>query len=60
MRTAIASEASKSAPPTAVTLATVIAGVSLNEWVAIATLIYVLMQAGYLGWKWYKEYRAGK
>jgi hypothetical protein len=32
--------------------------ITLNEWVAIATLAYIALQVGYLGWKWYREYRA--
>lgn len=38
----------KIAPPTVVTGVTFIFGLSLNEWVAIATLIYVGLQTGFL------------
>lgn len=30
-------------------------GITLNEWVAIATLIYIGLQAAYLIWKWVRE-----
>ena len=31
------------------------AGYTLNEWVAIVTIIYILLQAAYLLWKWRRE-----
>jgi hypothetical protein len=37
---------------------TVIAGLTLNEWVAILTGIYVVLQAAYLVWKWVREARS--
>ncbi|PZQ62617.1 MAG: hypothetical protein DI570_09945 [Phenylobacterium zucineum] len=30
---------------------------TLNEWVAVATLLYLALQAGYLAWKWQREWR---
>lgn len=33
----------------------VFSGVTLNETVAIVTIIYVLLQIGYLIWKWRRE-----
>lgn len=30
---------------------------TLNEWVAIATLLYIALQALYLAWKWQREWR---
>lgn len=30
---------------------------TLNEWVAIATLLYLALQALYLAWKWQREWR---
>lgn len=47
-------ESIKAAPAVA---GTVYSTVTLNEWVAIATLIYILLQTGYLLWKWHKEYK---
>lgn len=28
---------------------------TMNEWVAIATLLYIALQAAYLAWKWIRE-----
>jgi hypothetical protein len=50
----LASEAQKAAPPIAVVAAKHVAGLSLNDWVMIATLAYIALQAGYLLWKWWK------
>ena len=58
MKQAIAGEVTKSAPPVVVTAAAVAENITLNEWVAIATIVYVVLQAGYLVWKWYREYKA--
>jgi uncharacterized membrane protein len=49
----IASEAIKAAPPVVITTAVTIGGLTLNEWVAIATLLYIVLQSGWLVWKWY-------
>jgi uncharacterized membrane protein len=49
----IASEAIKAAPPVAITTAVTVGGLTLNEWVAIATLLYIVLQSGWLVWKWY-------
>ncbi len=52
----VKTEAAKAVPPLAVSVAASI-GFSLNDMVLAATLIYILMQAGYLGLKWYREYK---
>ena len=44
-------EAAKSAPPVTVAGLTV-AGVSLNDVVLIATLFYIVLQAGFLAYRW--------
>lgn len=44
MKEEIATAAAKAAPPAAVTGAHFIFGLSLNDWVAIATLIYIVLQ----------------
>lgn len=49
----IATESIKSAPPMAVLTATA-AGFTLQEWVYIATLAYIGLQAAWLMWKWWK------
>lgn len=43
----MAAEAIKSAPPVAVTGA-MVGGVHVNDWVAILTAVYVLLQIGFL------------
>ena len=48
-------EAAKAAPAVAGATAS---SLTLNEWVAIATGVYVLIQAAYLLRKWYVEERA--
>ena len=60
MKQEITNETMKSAPPIAITVASTIGGLSLNEWMAIATITYIALQTGYLIWKWVKEYRIGK
>jgi hypothetical protein len=47
----LAAEAVKSAPPVTVAGLTV-AGVSLNDLVLIATLGYIVLQAGFLLYRW--------
>jgi hypothetical protein len=60
MKQVIATETSKSAPPAAITGLAVVDAITLNEWVAIATIVYVGLQAAYLIYKWVKEYRSSK
>lgn len=33
---------------------------TLNEWVAVATILYLILQAGYLIWKWRTERRRAR
>jgi len=49
-------EAAKAAPAVAGATA---AGITLNQWVAIATVVYIALQAMYLLRKWWREERAG-
>lgn len=44
MKDEITSAVVKATPPVAVTGANFIFGLSLNDWVAIATLIYIVLQ----------------
>ncbi|MES2072330.1 MAG: hypothetical protein V4488_18375 [Pseudomonadota bacterium] len=44
----ISAAAAKAAPPALVTGAAVIFGLTLNDWVAIATLVYVGLQTFFL------------
>lgn len=48
--------AAKLAPPAAVVTASA-SGYTLQDWVGIATLIYLALQAAYLAWKWWRESR---
>lgn len=45
MKEEITVAAVKAAPPVAVTSAQVFFGLTLNEWVAVGTLLYIVLQA---------------
>lgn len=49
----IASEVAKAAPPVTVAGATV-AGVQVNDLILWATLIYIVLQIGFLLYRWHK------
>jgi hypothetical protein len=49
----------KSSPPVAVTTA-MIAGVPLETWVVILTVVYLGVQISYLLWKWARELTSRK
>jgi hypothetical protein len=49
----IISEATKAAPPVTVAGATV-AGVQVNDLILWATLIYIVLQIGFLLYRWHK------
>lgn len=53
----LVTEAQKAAPPIVVSVATTIGGMSLQDWVYIATIGYIVLQAGWLIWKWYRAVR---
>lgn len=57
MKTEITAQATYSTPPVVAT-GFILLGLTLNEWVAATTIFYVALQAAYLGWKWYGEYKA--
>ena len=57
MKQAITQESLKSAPPVIVTAWAWMNGLTLNEVVALATLGYIVLQAGYLIWKWWHEFK---
>jgi hypothetical protein len=48
-------EAVKASPPIAVLGATVY-GMTLQDWVFVLTLIYLVIQIGWLLWKWWKAF----
>lgn len=52
MKTETVTEAVKGAPAVAGAVATVM---TLNEWVAIGTCIYIVIQVAYLVRKWWRE-----
>jgi hypothetical protein len=56
MRSEIAQEGLKSAPPVVVTSVAWMSGLTLTDIVALATLAYIALQAGYLIWKWWREF----
>ena len=51
-------QALQAVPATAAIVATKVLGFSLNEWLAIASIVFIVLQAGYLLWKWRNEWRA--
>ncbi len=54
MKTEVTQQVAYATPPVAV------AALTMNEAVALATLFYIILQAAYLGWKWYQEYKKTK
>lgn len=54
LKSEAAAQVKLAAPPVVVNLAHTVGGLTLNEWVMVATLIYIGLQAGYLVWKWVK------
>ena len=52
-KTDIASEAAKASFPVGVSLAT-LGGMTLHDVVMLATLVYIVLQAAFLCWKWYR------
>ncbi len=50
-KTDLAQETLKGAPPVAVTIAHY-AGMSINEILTVVTIVYVVLQIGFLLWKW--------
>lgn len=48
MKDDLVSAAAKAAPPVAVTGSHVVLNMTLNDWVALATLVYLLLQAFFL------------
>lgn len=53
MKHEVSGELAKAAPPTVVVGASV-AGVSLNDIILWATLIYLVLQIGFLARRWWK------
>ena len=55
----ISAAATKAAPALAVTAASV-SGWGVQEWMYAATIGYIVLQALYLCWKWWREHRRGE
>lgn len=45
-------EATKAAPPVAVTAVGTLTGFTLHDWLLVATLVYVIVQIAWLVYKW--------
>lgn len=54
---AAAAAAGKSAPPLAVVTASWLGAIDMTFLVGAATFVYVVVQLGYLVWKWRREAR---
>lgn len=52
----VVSQVRNAAPPITVSVMTTIGGFTLNEWVAVATLVYIAAQTGYLLWRWWRDW----
>jgi hypothetical protein len=57
MKAVVIHEGVKSAPPVVVAGTAWLFGLTLNDWVAIGTLLYLALQGGFLVWKWVREYK---
>jgi hypothetical protein len=55
MKAVVLHEGAKSAPPVVVAGTAWLFGLTLNDWVAIGTLAYLVLQGGFLIWRWYRE-----
>lgn len=43
--------------PSMAAIAAWLLGVPLEKWVALAGLMFILLQAAYMGWKWRRDIR---
>jgi hypothetical protein len=57
MKAVVIHEGVKSAPPVVVAGTAWLFGLTLNDWVAIGTLLYLALQGGFLIWRWFREYK---
>jgi hypothetical protein len=57
MKAVVLHEGAKSAPPVVVAGTAWLFGLTLNDWVAVGTLVYLALQGGFLVWRWYWEYK---
>jgi hypothetical protein len=57
MKAVVVHEGAKSAPPVVVAATAWLFGLTLNDWVAVGTILYLALQGGFLIWRWYRESR---
>jgi len=55
MNPEIVSQAAKAAPPVVVSTAAFLGDFSLNNAIGVLTMLYLVLQVGYLLWKWRTE-----
>lgn len=60
MKQDVAAEAAKATPPIVISGWAWFHGLTLNQAVALATLAYIALQAAYLIWKWWREWKRGR
>lgn len=51
-RQEVVSESLRAAPALAATAAVTVGGITLSDWVMITTLVYIVLQIGYLLFRW--------
>lgn len=49
--------AAEAAPSTAAAVSILVFGITLNEWVAILSIVFIVIQTLYLGWRWLRDVR---
>jgi hypothetical protein len=57
MKAVVLHEGAKSAPPVVVAGTAWLFGLTLNDWVAVGTIAYLVLQGGFLIWRWFREYK---
>jgi hypothetical protein len=57
MKAVVLHEGVKSAPPVVVAGTAWLFGLTLNDWVAVGTIAYLVLQGGFLIWRWFREYK---
>jgi hypothetical protein len=57
MKALVLHEGAKSAPPVVVAGTAWLFGLTLNDWVAVGTIAYLVLQGGFLIWRWFREYK---
>jgi hypothetical protein len=60
MKHEVAVEVAKAAPPVTVTGLAWLQGIPIDKLLGWATLLYVVLQASYLVWRWIREIRRGR